>query len=369
MTTKEIDALIEGQDHPCVSIVMPADKPDTKNNYQVLKESIQKARALLKARPYAENIKNLLASKLDECIARIPHEGVHAGWGFYVSAKTVTMLSFPFVVKHKITVDDTFDLRDVIHLKQYATPYLVLSLGQTCAQLFRGVMNNLEEVNDDKFPVFYKHQFEYQRVIHANWSSGSSLNGFDKTRKGDSESRVKAAFREADTHLSTLLKNEDTQVLLAGAQNMIHAFQDITTLEHRVAGRIPRHFSDKDLAGLGNACWEAFIRFRKNDLAKAINDIQEHANGNLVKGVAQVWHAAVEGKGTTLMVETDLHQRAYIKQEPDKLLLQRPGKPYRVIPDAVDVIIKTVHAQKGKILFTENEKLKAFGRLAMVLRS
>lgn len=368
MKKQEIDALIEERDHPCISIVMPVNRLNTKRNYQVLKESTQKAGELLKTRPYPEEIKTSLALKLDENIARIPHE-VHEGLGLYASPKKITMLSFPFTVKHKIVVADAFDLRDIFHLKQYATPYLVLNLGPKSIRLFRGVMDSVEEISNDKFPIFYKDQFEYRRAIHASWSSGSSLNGFDKNRSGTSDLRLKAAFREADINLKALLANDDTKVLLAGTQAMTHVFQDITTLENHLAGKIPGNFSERNLAGLSNACWEAFIRFKKSDLTNTINNIQERRDSNLAKGVQQVWQAAAKGKGTMLMVETDLHHKAYIKENQDNLLLQRPGKPYKVIPDAVDVIIETVHSQKGKVLFTENEKLKAFGHLAMVLRS
>jgi hypothetical protein len=251
-------------------------------------------------------------------------------------------------------------------LKQYSQPYFVLNLTRKGVHLFKGHLQELEEVTDGKFPLLYEDQFEYQPASIAD-SSSNSLKGFEKDKNQISEIRLKAVFRDADIFVKAYIAG-DAKLLLAGTQRMISLYRSITTLNDRLIGKISGSYNQNMLSKLRESAWQAFVRFKKSEVAGMIKELDEKNDGHLAEGLLQAWNAAYEGKGRMLFVERDLHHRGYRKSGPGELHLQPPAKPYTVVDDVVDDLIKTVQTKNGKVIFTENDELKQHDHLALLLR-
>ncbi|MFZ6014666.1 MAG: hypothetical protein ACOYXT_30275 [Bacteroidota bacterium] len=365
MKNEEIDRLIQHSQSPSISVIIPLDATDKKTNYETLKKSLQKAKALLKNRAIEEGVKNKINIKLDTVLTYIP-ERFSNGLGVFISPTQSAIIPLPFKVKLKVAVNDCFETRDLLYLKQYSSPYFVLNLSKKGVHLYYGTMDEFMEVKDGKFPLPYADQFEYERASIAN-SSSSALKSFERDKNEISEIRLKATFSEADVFVKHHLSN-DVKLLLAGTQKMIALFNSVTTLKSQIAGIISGSYSESNFNKLCESTWRTIIRVRNREIARQIEEMKEKRNGHLAEGVQEAWTAATEGKGLLLMVEKDLHHRAYRKETGNKLHLHPPKKPYGIIPDAVDDLIKIVRKKKGKVVLTDNDQLKAFDHLALQLR-
>lgn len=365
MKTTEIDVLIQNTHGPCLSIIYSTDPVNRKKNYEVLKKSVQKARALLKTSTADLQSKQVLTTRLASIITEIPDD--HArGIGIFVSPAQSAVITFPFAVKLTVTIGDTFELRNLLYLKQYTTPYWILNLSKKGVHVYKAVMNELEEIKDEQFPIPYEDQFEYQHAALAN-NSSNSLKGFEKEKNEISALRLKAIFRVAEERIRNYL-TDDSKLLLAGTQRVISLFTAGTDLTKHLAGKITGSYNSTNIDHLSQRAWDIYVEQRKEELAEQIKNLEEKQNGNVAEGLKLAWTAAMEGRGLMLMVEKDLHHRAYRKEETAKLHLQPPAKPYTVIPDAVENLIEVMRAKNGKVVFTDNNQLKEFDHVALLLR-
>ena len=137
MKIAEIDKLIRNDEESCVSIIIPTDRVDKKKNYESLKKAIQKAKGLLEMQRFTIDVKSELGTKIDQLIAQIPVQ-VSDGLGIFISRTQLAITSFPFPVEQKVKVGKTFEVRDLLYLKQYGLPYYVLNLSKKGVHLFKG---------------------------------------------------------------------------------------------------------------------------------------------------------------------------------------------------------------------------------------
>lgn len=364
MRITETDGLMQANEVPCISIIVPTDRVNKKKNYEVLKKSLQKAKALLKNKELSEEIRNNLLMKIEGIIPRLP-ESVSAGIGIYISRSYSTIITLPFDVKSKVIIGNSFDIRDLLYLKQYSSPYYILKLSKRGVHLYEGSLDEIREIKDGKFPLVFVDQFEYERASIAD--SSNSLKGFERDKTQISEIRLRSVFREADAHVKVYLKS-DSKLLLAGTQKMIALYNSVASLKDKVAGKISGSYNENNLDILRDSAWVAIVQIIKKEIAQQIVNVGEKKNGQLAEGLQQAWTAASEGKGRILMIEKDLHHRGYRKDTDRKFYLQPPKKPYVVIPDIVEDLIETVRAKHGEVLLTEEGQLKAFDHVALVLR-
>lgn len=361
----QIDSLINRDKSPCISIIIPTDRINASKNYELLKKSIKKAKALLLSKALPEDVTKELISKIDMSSTRIP-ETVSEGLGFFISQAQYNVVTFPFKVKHKVIVDNSFSHRDLFYLKQYSTPYYVLNLSKRGVHLLKGNLDELDEIKNEKFPLLYEDQFEYEPASAAS-SNSNSLKGYEKEKTQITEIRLRSVFRDADASVKPLLSDE-TKLLLAGTQKMISLFAGVTTLGDHLNGKVTGSYDENNIQRLRENAWSAFCRISKKEIARQVEDLQEKRNGHLAEGIRQAWAAAIEGKGLMLVVEKDFHHLAYRKEGLNRIQLQPPEKPYAIIPDAVEDVIEAAYSKKGKLVFTENGQLKEFDHVALVLR-
>lgn len=365
MKTNEIDIVIENTQAPCLSIIFTTDPINRKKNYEVLARSVQKAKSMLKAMAIDVSVKKVLTTKLASIITEVPDNQGHS-LGIYISPSLSTIITFPFEVRSTVAIGNTFELRDLLYLKQYAKPYWIVNLTKKGVHVYKAVMNEVEEIKDGKFPIPYEDQFEYEHAALAN-NSSHSLKGFEKEKNEISMLRLKAIFRVAEERIRNYL-TEESKLLLAGTQKMISLFNTGTPLAKHIVGKITGSYNNTNHDRLSQRTWDIYVQHCKEELTEQIRKLEEKKNGHVAEGLKLAWTAAIEGRGLMLMVEKDLHYRAYQKEEAGKLHLQPPRKPYTVISDAVENLIEVVRAKKGKVVFTENNQLKEFDHLALLLR-
>ena len=84
--------------------------------------------------------------------------------------------------------------------------------------------------------------------------------------------------------------------------------------------------------------------------------------------ITEVWQLAQEGRGSTLIVETDFHYPARVDETGLFLTPAEDPTAPDVIDDAVDDLIETVMAKGGKVVFVDDGVLEQYQHIAMILR-
>jgi peptide subunit release factor 1 (eRF1) len=103
----------------------------------------------------------------------------------------------------------------------------------------------------------------------------------------------------------------------------------------------------------------------EKDVKEFIEKIGEH---HAVNGIQEVWKAAKEGRGLKLLVEKDYRKPGFLNNDETHLFLTPPKTIHRIVADAVDDIIEMVWEKNGQVVFTENDLLKDYQRIALITR-
>ncbi|HEX5169698.1 MAG TPA: hypothetical protein VFW11_11030 [Cyclobacteriaceae bacterium] len=355
METKEIDELIQVRDFPCLSIILPLQPTEVTKNFESLKRYIQVAKGLLKAHSCDEETQALISLKIDEAIRVLP-TGSH-DLGIFVSSDYASIIPFPFTVKRKIAIQDHFESRDLLYFRQYLMPYYVLNLSKQTIHLYISCMSELEEIHDGNFPLVYEEQYKNSgRIVNVN-----------KGSKKKDHVRTKTVLSDVDAHLVNYMSSSDQKLIIAGNQKVVDTFFKITHHSKFIIGEIEGSFNNKNVIELGNAAWVTYAKRRRDEEPEFIQTQLELRKERMAEGLRSVWKIATEGRGNLLIMEKDFHCMAY--QQPDQLriLMQPPAKPYNVLHDAGDELIKIASRNNTQILLTENDRLKKMGHLPVVL--
>jgi hypothetical protein len=270
-------------------------------------------------------------------------------------------------VKEKIILGRNFEIRDLIYFTQFLKPYYLLTTSKKKVRLFKGSGNDLQEIINNDFPKQYKEEYEYARPSIA--SSSGVLKDFERDKSILQEIRQMSFLKQADDTLNKYLK-DDTALFVAGVGEAVANFEHVSHHVNMIAGKIAGNYDIDAVHPLAESVWKQTKEIVKASQDELLLELQEDFGKHLaVDGIRNVWKAAKEGNGLTLLLEKDYQVRAYSDPMNDAhIYLTPPAGKYYVITDAADDVIEVVKEKGGNVVIVENGELKNFERVAMILR-
>ena len=226
---EELEMLQREKGKPCVSIIAPlwdlsaGRKTDKLYLQKVIKAAIDEIKLTYpgEAASLVESINNLHNE--------INFDRAREGIGIFVSSDFKYQTFFPFSVKEKIVVDNSFEIKDVLFKAQYAFPYYLLHLAEKKARLYRGKLKDLEEVNSKDFPLVYLNEREYQASSQSSSYAGyAHVKSFDRDKAGLEKSRFQSFLIQVDELLNDYVKNAEA-IIVCGVKRYTSAFLNRTS--------------------------------------------------------------------------------------------------------------------------------------------
>jgi hypothetical protein len=291
------------------------------------------------------------------------------GVGLFVSPNYQLLVQFPFPVVEKVLIGDNFEIRDLLYKVNMERPYYVLSLSEKAVRFFEGSINTLEEIKDKNFPKEYEEEYLYAAASRGVTGAGNTqVRNFEKDRSALEEIRYKDFYRYADESLKDYLVDK-APLFLLGAEKDIARFTQITVNRFHIIQPIAGNYEHFGNAALAALVWPLVLENmqfeNEKDVKEFIEKIGEH---HAVNGIQEVWKAAKEGRGLKLLVEKDYRKPGFLNNDETHLFLTPPKTIHRIVADAVDDIIEMVWEKNGQVVFTENDLLKDYQRIALITR-
>jgi hypothetical protein len=363
-----VELLVQPVVGPCVSIVIGLHKElnQRKQNITLIRQAILKAHVALENFPCPVSTRQLIADRLDSLVKCVQLEQPEAGIGLFVSPQVSTLITFPFQVNEVMMIGNSFESRDILYLKQYLTPYYIVSLAKSSVRLFRAHADSMEEIRDG-FPFLYKDDYEYARSSQAS-SFGYGKKGFEKDKSIVAEMRSASLVRDAAHHLCMHAPNGISEIALCGPARLIKEFTDACSPRDRILVKVPGTHNAGEFASLIQTAWTECQLSRKNEIEKLIAELDDLGLNYKAIGIRDVWSAAAKGNGLLLLVERDYQRAAYVPEGNEGIRLHPPTEKYEVIADAVDDVIEKVLRGGGKVVFTESNQLRKFEQMGLMLR-
>lgn len=365
----EIDILTNPDVSPCLSIILPTHVryPHFKEDKQKLKELLQKAEQYFETN-YSKAVALLMINKVYELANSIDFH-FHSrsrGLGIFVSPDAEKIVHFPFPVKERIVIGDTFETRDVILTETYKLDYWVLCLNEKSIRLFKGEGMHLEEVNDTNFPTEFIDEYDEPRSNRGS-SFSYSLKGM-KDKSVIKEERFSAFLRIIDRKLSSYLDLK-SKLILSGGKKNIADFEKISERSEKIIAKVIGNHDYNNFKTFSGLVWDQAMNYmdQKNEIIFK-KFVEAYGTGLAAWGIGNVWEAAIEGKGMTLLVEKDFSHTGFLAKNEYKLLFDPPNILHKIITDSVDDVIEIIMKKGGNVVFFENGKLDDYGNIGLLLR-
>jgi hypothetical protein len=370
MYTSDIDLMLAEKGNPCLSIVIPTNRysQGRMQNSQLIEKAVQRAKKLLANGAWPKDNIRQLETKLNVILERIDEIRLLEGLAIFISPHISKIYLLPFAVKDKVMLSKHFEIRDILYFSQFLKLYYLLAISKKRVRLFKGSGQDLQEIKNNDFPKQYQEEYEYDRPSIGS-SSSTSLKGFERDKSMVQETRMESFFKQADETLIKYLK-EDMPLFVAGVNEEIINYEHISHHTKQIAGKIPGNYDIDAVHPLAEEAWNQIKAHVKASHAELLFRLQEGFGKQLaVDGIRNVWKAAKEGKGLTLLIEKDYQVTVYHDPLKDsQISLTPPVEKHNIIVDAADDVIEIVKEKGGNIVIVENGDLKSFDHIAMILR-
>jgi Bacterial archaeo-eukaryotic release factor family 3 len=360
---EEIELLLRKGQGPCLSVLvnLEGDRGDAAR----VKEALKTALVLLDNKSIQFATWEAVNERLEFRVASFEPGKRDTAIGLFISADMDCVIQFPFKVNEGVTLAESFEVRDVLYLRQYLDPYFVLSLSHKTITLHRGHGESLKEIHDEIFPIEYHDDHEYARAVRGT-SFGFAAKGFENDRSVVIEQRLRAPIHTAVLQTAKYLGNNG-QLILCGPSKLTSSIKDSIIGRYVIAihpGSLTNEHFDHTLREM----WSECVAARRQLLLKEIDKFSNLGLLSRAIGIRNVWRAVSKAKGRLMLVERNYQRTAYRLAEESNIRLHPPKVQFSIVEDAVDDAIEKLIETGGKVIFAETGDLHQFQNIALILR-
>jgi hypothetical protein len=367
---EELLALQNERAKPCVSVIVPQEKilPEKAANKKIVESAIEDASQYLLGHFSSETSASLI-KKLYNLFDETDFLHNESGIGYYVSENVAHIEKFPFSVKPKIIIEDSFQTRELLRKINYGQLYYVLTLTEKGAHFFEGRIEALDEIKNSGIPMRFLDLFQYSKPSRSSSYAGSAhVKSFEK----DKHELEQIRLREQIIHLDRVLdkfRMNGTPTILAGTDRIISLFKNNTHFPKSIIGSIKGNYTHLNKNSLAKLSWVITREYLEKEWVLLSKQMEEKLGvGLAVKGLTNCWRSVEEGNGETLFVESDYSKPGFLAEDPYHLFVKPPRRDHVVLQDAVDELIERTIKKRGRVVFLNNGTLKDHQQIALINR-
>lgn len=351
---KIINAVDNG---PAVSIIMPFNPKMSGKHLleEKLKAAYSKIETVLYSN-YPGKIARDVAEKLNATIKSIDYTTYKISLGIFVSPLVEKVFYLDVPVHEKVSVDEAFEIRDLIHNKSKQKEYLILAVTEHEAKIFKGEDNKLSRLVTN----IHVKEAGIKNVEHKKAGHVGSVIEPD-------ELELRKFLKHVDDGLRLVLNAYQLPLLIICNDKIKSYFKSYSKNLNRIVDFLPYHYPEAANAQIKIEAARHLKEWDKIIEKFLLLQIKNALDQNRISiGMKEVWKAAIQHMGRLLIVEKDFFSPVYAEEEGslhfDEAL---KGRNY-FIKDAVDVAIEKVLEEGGDVAFVENGLLKDYRHIVLI---
>lgn len=339
---------------PSASIFLPFEpkmtsKAEISNS---LREATEKVEAQLRA-GYPAEMCDLVMRKIKTVNRSLNYNTHKKSIAIYVSPVFEKVLYLDIAVEEKISVDETFEIRDLVYSKKQLHKYLALVLSPTGYRIYLGNSGGFVRI--------------VSNAPAQNIATGSEA----PEMAGDADSTLTRHMLESiDNSLNIIRNAYHLPLFVVGSARLILDFSRATRHRASVIDFILGADADESMENLEDVLqpfvedWESIL---EKDLMHQIDAADRQRR--LSFGIEDVWHHAACRNGMLLVIEKGYMHAAGIGSTGQLHLFNEPYRRFSYAKDAVDDTIEKVLENGGDVEFVNKGLLDEFQHIALVTYS
>lgn len=357
--TPEFAEIIESPNYiPCISFIMPFEPK--MNPKKELAHQIKTGRDKIEQElisNFPKELTDATLKKMDLLLKDINFNTHKKSIAIFVSPLMQKVYYLDIHVDERIVIDDSFEIRDLIHNKKEVYRYLLAVLSGKSAKVYICTNDSFSQVilSQPNHIEAYKNEIA-EKV--ANFSDANK-------RK---EILLDKFLRHTDNGISLLLQAYKLPLFIMGTSRTIGHFKSITHNEKMIVETIHGNFEEKthiELQRLMQPYIKDWKNLKQQELLKQIDEA--FGNKKLTYGIQDVWKVAAQKRGRLLIVEKN-YTYAANKTKNDEIFsrIETSLKNAFYIKDAVDDVIEKVLESGGNVEFVEEGSLADYQKIVLI---
>ena len=269
----------------CISLIISLQHilPNNETVALQVKKAIDKTRNLLEGM-FPLNEMKALMKRLEKLTDNIKHEYDQQGIGIYIIHDGPgTLVQFPFAVKDNIHIGKSFWIKEILHLDYYKVEYYVLEISQKITRLYKGKLNNIQEVHDSRFP----HVMEGNEYAIPVLNYAINNNTIEKDKPILQHKRMEIALQAIDHKLSHYLR--EYPLVVAGPEKQLLLFNKITNHWPHIVGNVTGNFRNDPLSVLEENVWPEIKDWLNRRKEVVANEWLEKRALHKICGIRNIW--------------------------------------------------------------------------------
>lgn len=350
LRTRDVADLTVTAGFPCVSVLLPtlpAPRMVRADRDRLLGLVAEVDRLL---HEHGVTSRQRLLRRLTDEVGRVSARPTDRGLAVYVSLAVSRSFVLPLAVEPRALVERTFATRPLVAALHRMPPHVVLVLHPTCAHLYAaadGALRPERQVD----PFRNAGQVRLPRPGDP---------GAAEVRDDLSE----AYLRAVDRMLGDYRSEHPSPLVLAGPPALLDRFCALGRHLERLAGRIDTHDHPTalDLALAGAEAVEAYLRTRREDALRQLEEALRERPGEVATGIAACRHAVRSRRPAMLLVEEN-----FISPGEVDAGSRSPAEAVEV-HDEVDDLMEQVILRGGQLALVRDGDLEGWERVALISR-
>jgi Bacterial archaeo-eukaryotic release factor family 3 len=346
--------------YPAVSILLPTHRtsPDNLQDPIRVKNLMQQATERLLAEFSKREVKPLLV-QLEWLAARIDYRYTLDGLALFVNRDLAREFYLPFAVKERVIIGETFATRDLVLALNRSPRYWVLVLSEKPTRLYEGLRDDLMEVAEGGFPM-----------THEGPGGTEPLpGGFGIRKSAYRDERQRQFFRQVDAAFGQMAAADPLPTVLVGIGRYLAFFNEVSANKDQIVATLTGSHDKTSPPELAKLVWPLMQDHLARQRHQVLIELEKAVGARqYASGIGEVWRAAQEGRGATLLVEQDYHCPARLDASGLHLTPADDPTASDVIDDAVNDLIATVLDKAGHVVFVDKDTLGPFQRIALITR-
>ncbi len=355
-----LNQLSNRRNGPAISILLPTHRtfPDNKQDAITLKNLVREAEERLYTELDKREAKAIIDT-INQAVEKLDHNYNLDGLGIFADRDGVIPLRFPFSVKERVIIDETFVVRDFVREINDAVHCHILVISRTAARLIETFNDRLihefdsqTELRTGSFPMENPFQF--------------APEGLDRAQIPSDAGNLKEFFNRVDKSLQEIQNKPERErlpVFIVGDARNVAFFKEVCDQPTDIVGEMTTVIDSKvpaekiivEIQGILDA-------YRGQRAETALQHITQARNAHqLLTDFSTVFRAITAGNAARLFVRQGYIQPGIIDFEQRTVTLHDDPAAPGVTDDVVDTFIELVIRQGGEICFLsaaqlENEK-------------
>ncbi|NCB01959.1 MAG: hypothetical protein EOM67_07300 [Spirochaetia bacterium] len=333
ITNEKLQEILSIRSAWCISLFMPTHRAgrETEQDPIRYKNLLSEAEERLLAKGLgAHDVKKMLKAPKSLLEATPFWQHQSDGLALFFSIDYFYLFRLPLEFTPMVFVNDRFHIKQLLPILNSDGTFNILAISQNKVRLFKGTQQTIDEIDlpdtpdtlSESFPDDWpKQKFQFQ-TMGSSGKGGQGGNTHAHATGTDVKVRLKKWFRKIEKEVTSLLKDTQSPLVLAGVDTLFPIYSEVNTYPNLVEEGIPGNPDEMTGKELHPKAWALvepiFTKERETGIAlyRQLADTEQTTND-----ITKALLGAYRGQVKTLFVALGVQVWGNYDPEKEEVLL------------------------------------------------